>query len=136
MADITVTAAQVGVVFPDEAEIYTAIAGTTITAGAAVFFNTTTGRLALADGSGAGTAIVHGIALNGAGAGQAVSLLKRGHVYGYTLAGDYNSLAYLSDTNTGILGDAAGTVSVVVGRVVPLADSAATKVLYVNAPSW
>lgn len=136
MADITVTAAQVGVVYPDEAEIYTGIAGVAITAGAAVFFNTSTGKLALSDGSGAGTAVVIGIALNSAGAGQAVSVLRKGHVYGFTLAGNYGAACYLSDTDTGILADAAGTVSVVVGRIAALPDSAATKVLFVNAPSW
>lgn len=136
MADIALTAAQIAPVYVGEAEIYTMIAGVAVTAGQAVYQVTTTGLLALSDGSGAGTAIVHGIALETKGIGQAVSVLKRGHVAGFTLAGNYGSSAFLSDTNSGILADAAGTVSVVVGKVIGLPDSAATKVLYVNAPSW
>lgn len=135
MADIALTAARIAAVFPDQAEIVTGIAGATITAGAAVYWDSS-GNLALSDGSAAGTAIVAGIALTGGGAGQAISVLKRGHVYGFTLAGAYHSAVYLSDTDAGILGDAAGTVSVVVGRVVPLPDSSRTKVVYVNTPSW
>jgi len=136
MADIVVTAAQIAPVYVGEAEIYTMIAGVAVTAGQAVYQVTTTGLLALSDGSGAGTALCHGIALETKGIGQAVSVLKRGHVAGYTLAGNYGSSAFLSDTNSGILADAAGTVSVVVGKVIALPDSAATKVLYVNALSW
>ena len=136
MADIVVTDAQIAPVYVGEAEIYTMIAGVAVTAGQAVYQVTTTGLLALSDGSGAGTALCHGIALETKGIGQAVSVLKRGHVAGYTLAGNYGSSAFLSDTNSGILADAAGTVSVVVGKVIALPDSAATKVLYVNALSW
>ena len=136
MADIVVTAAQIAPVYVGEAEIYTMIAGVAVTAGQAVYQVTTTGLLALSDGSGAGTALCHGIALETKGIGQAVSVLKRGHVAGYTLAGNYGSSAFLSDTNSGILADAAGTVSVVGGKVIALPDSAATKVLYVNALSW
>ena len=129
MADIVVTAAQV-------AQIYTRIAGVAITAGKPVYQVAATGLLALSDGSAAGTAVVHGIALETKGIGQAVSVLKRGHCAGFTLAGNYGTAVYLSDTDSGILGDGAGTVSVVVGRVIALPDSAVTKVLYVNAPSW
>lgn len=133
MAVITSTATQVSLVFPQSAEVYDAIAGETITAGQAVYFNSS-GKIIKSNAGASGTAKFAGIALNSASAGQAVSVLVRGHVKGFTLSGAYGSKAYLSDT-AGALADAAGTVSVVVGSVVPLSDSARSKVLYVNS-SW
>ncbi len=132
MADITVTAAKVGVVYPDNAEVYDYLAAEAITAGQAVYMLTAAGTVGVADANVANKQQIRGIALNAAGAGQAVSVLKRGQVYGFTLAGDYDSLAYLSDT-AGKLADAAGTLTVHAGRVVGLPDNSTTKVLYVNA---
>lgn len=131
MSDITVTAAKVGVTFPDKAEIFDFVAAETITAGQAVYV-TSAGKVGVADANASGKQQCRGIALNGGGAGQAISVIKRGHVSGFTLAGAYDSLAYLSDT-AGALADAAGTMSVPVGRVVPLSDASLTKVLYVDA---
>lgn len=128
MADIALTAAKIGRAHPDTDEVFPAIAGAAITAGQVVYFNTTTGKLAVADGSAAGTAQVRGIALNAAAAGEPVTVLKRGFIEGFTLAGDYDSAAYLSDT-AGALADAAGTVAVTVGRVARLGQK---KVLYVD----
>lgn len=136
MADIVVTAAQVAPIYVGEAEIYTMIAGVAVTAGKPVYQVAATGLLALSDGSAAGTAVVHGIALETKGIGQAVSVLKRGHCAGFTFTQNYGTSVFLSDTDSGILADAAGTVSAIVGKVIALPDSAATKVLYVNAPSW
>ena len=132
MADIAVTAAQVAAVFPHSAEIYSFIATEAITAGQPVYF-LSTGKAGVADANASGKQQVRGIALNGAAAGQAVDVLKRGHVAGFTL-GTYNTLAYLSDT-AGSLADAAGTVSAPVGRIVALSDSNLTKALYVDL-SW
>ena len=133
MADITVTAAKVGAVFPANAEIYDCIAAEAITAGQAVYI-TSTGPVGVADANASGKQQCRGIALNGGGAGQAISVLTRGHIYGFTLAGNADSLVYLSDT-AGALADAAGTLEVRVGRVVCLSDANLTKVLYVE-PSW
>lgn len=133
MADITVTAAQVGICDPMKAEVYPFEAAETITAGQAVFVDTN-GKIQLADANASGEQQCAGIALNGGGAGQAIDVLKRGRVYGFTLSGAYFSAAYLSDT-AGALADAAGTLSVPMGRVVPLSDSDKTKVLYVDA-AW
>lgn len=132
MADITVTASQVAVVYPDKAEIVQMIASAAITAGQAVYIVAATGKAGVADANGSGTQQFRGIALNAAAAGGGVSVLKQGHVYGFTLAGNYDSLAYLSDT-AGALADAAGTMTVNVGRVVALPNADATKVLYVAA---
>lgn len=133
MAAIVSTEVQISILFPQRAEIYDAIAGEAITAGQAVYFNSS-GKIIKSNAGAAGTAKFAGIALNTAGAGQAVSVLVRGHIAGYTLSGAYGSKAYLSDT-AGALADAAGTVSVVAGSVVPLSDASRTKVLYVNS-SW
>lgn len=133
MTAIAVTAAQVAVVIPEEAEVYDYIAAATITAGQAVYLVAATGKVDLADANASGKQQFRGIALTGGGAGQAISVLKRGLVYGFTLAGDYDSLAYLSDTAGG-LDDAAGTMTVHVGRVASLTDAGTlTKVLYVDA---
>lgn len=132
MTDITRTKAQVAVVFPDEAEIYDGIAAATIEAGQPLYLVAATGKWGLADANGSGKQQFRGIALNDAGAGQAVSVLKCGTLAGFTLTGDYDSAVYLSDT-VGELADAAGTMEVIVGRVVPLSDASLTKVLFVCA---
>ena len=133
MGDIAVVAAKVGVVFPEEAEIFTGIAGVTITAGQAVYIIVASGILGLADEDADGRALGlrRASPLNGGGAGQAIDVLRKGHVYGFTVSG----LAYalpvsLSNTAGALLDD--GTATGLVGRVEALADSDLTKVLYVD----
>jgi hypothetical protein len=130
MADITVTAAKVALVNPDKAEVIDMIAAEALTAGQAVYL-TATGKAGLADANAAGKQQCRGIALKKAAAGEVVSVLVKGMAYGFTLAGNYDTSVYLSD-NAGALADAAGTMTVVVGRVFPLTDKDLTKVLYVN----
>lgn len=133
MSDITVTAAKVGVVYPEKAEIFDGIAGATITAGQALYFDSTAGTLKLADANGSGTLQFRGIALNGGGAGQAISVLKEGHCYGFTVtSASYDAALYLSNT-AGALADSAGGTSINCGRVVALPDSSLTKVVYIEA---
>jgi hypothetical protein len=134
MADITRTAAQIAVLFPDEAEIYSFVAYETIAKGNPVYL-TSAGTVGVADANGSGTDTFFGIALEAGGAGQAISVLKRGHITGYTLSGAYGSAAYVSNT-AGELADSAGSTSLVVGHVVPTSDPAYTKALYVNALAW
>ena len=132
-ADLVVTAAQVAVVDPGAAEIYDFVAGATITAGQAVYL-ASTGKVGLADANGTGTRQFRGIALNGAGAGGAVSVLKRGRVHGFTISAlAYDAIAYLSDTVGALNDTASSTLTVHCGRVVALSDSDLTKVLYVEA---
>jgi hypothetical protein len=138
MADLTLTAAQIAPVFPLNSldETYDMVAGVSITAGQAIRQNTSSGKAALADanaGSGAEKAI--GLSLNAAGAGQGVSFIQRGKVYGFDLSGlAYGALVYLSDT-AGALADAPSTTnSVPVGRVVALSNSDLTKVLELDFP--
>lgn len=131
MADLTVTKAQVSPVFPGLAEIYDYIAAVAITAGQAVYVNSS-GKVDLVSGSAVGTAKIRGIALNDAGIGQAVSVLKKGAIYGFTISGlAYDATVYVSNT-TGALADAAGTNSCVAGKVMPLTDKDITKVLYIT----
>lgn len=131
MADITVIAAKVSVSNPHHAIIKNMIAAVAITAGQIVYQDSA-GKADLADGSAAGTAQIHGIALRGAGIGQAVPVLEYGMVEGFAITGlAYDARVFVSDT-AGSLADAAGTVSVIVGRVVGLTDGALTKVLEVN----
>ena len=130
MTDITVTAAQVGLVDPIKAKVRSYIAGATITKGQAVYIDPTTGKVNLADANGSGTLQFRGIALNGGAAGQAIDVCEEGLLYGFTLAGNYDSLVYLSNT-AGALADAGGGTTVVCGRVAPLADRSITKVLHV-----
>lgn len=142
MSDITVTAAKVAAVFEKfgKAEIYSHVAGATITKGDAVYIAVTTGLVHPTDanvGEGSQECQFRGIALTAGGAGQAIDVLMHGCVEGFTLSGNYDSLVYLSD-NAGMLADAAsGTNSVIVGRVYPLSDRIAStgypnKVLFVD----
>jgi hypothetical protein len=133
MALVTYTGAQVAPVFPDQAEVYPALAGTAIVLGAAYNFNTTTGRLAAVV---AGTVPFHGIAMKAAGVGQATDLLIRGHVAGFNLTNVvYGGTVYAGGT-AGEYSDAPIGGTVPVGICVPLSDSDRTKVLYVKAQSW
>jgi hypothetical protein len=132
MADIAVTASKVAILFPEKAEIIDLIAAEAITVGQAVYI-TTAGKAAVADANAAGKQQFRGIALTAAAAGRAVSVLKKGHVAGFTVSGLNGDVAvYLSDT-AGALADATGTMTVICGRVQCLTDNAMTKVVYINA---
>lgn len=133
MAAITVTAAHVGPIYPENAEIYDVIAAEAVTAGAAGYQVAASGKFGIADANAAGKEQFRGIFLMKKGANQAVSILKRGHVGGFDVSGmDYDDPVYLSDT-AGALDTAPGTLEVVVGRVVALPDANRTKVIYIDA---
>jgi hypothetical protein len=133
MAAVTYTAAQVSPVYPAQSEIYDYIAAAAITQGQPVYI-TTAGKVNLADANAASPANrFRGIALNNASAGQAVSVLVKGAVYGFTLSGlAYDAAVYISDTVGTYDDTASGTTSLAVGKVMPLADKDITKVLYVT----
>lgn len=130
MADIALTAAQVRPIDPVESEIIDLIASVAITKGQVVYIDTA-GKAAIADGSAAGTAQARGIALESVGAGQVVSVLKRGRLAGFTVSGlNGDARLYLSAT-AGALADAAAVVAVTCGRVVVMNDGPTlTKVAY------
>lgn len=124
MADLTITVAG-ETKFP---KIFTLIAAEAIAKGDAVRLDTSTGKITLANASSAAEARMFGIALNAATlAGQRVSVLTEGVIdVGDALSAlTYDDDVFLSNTD-GQLADAAGTVSVVVGKVIPS---------FVNGPS-
>lgn len=132
MADIALTAAQIHAIDPTQAEIYNFVAAEAITQGQAVYF-VTTGTVGVADANAAGKQQCRGIALNAAAAGQAVSVLKKGRCAGFTVSSvNCGAGLYLSDT-AGALADAAGTLEVPVGSVVPMSDKDKTRVAYIDA---
>jgi predicted RecA/RadA family phage recombinase len=131
MAAIALTAAQVGLVDPLNASVKSYIAGATITKGQVVAL-ATDGTIDPADASSGGGYLfeqVVGVALVGGGAGQAIDVVRKGEVYGFTVSGmDSGDLVYVSNT-AGSLDTAAGDVTVIVGRIAPLADKSATEVI-------
>lgn len=100
--------------------------------------STGAGQWVNADANGAGhLATVAAIALKTVTAGQALTGMKRGILEGFNLTSqNYFAPIYVSDT-VGILGDAAGTATLQVGRVIPASAHppitvAADKLLYVD----
>lgn len=132
MPDIALNSKQIAVVFPQMAELYDGVAGTAITAGQPVYVNAN-GRYLPASAAGTATNNVRGVALTDATAGQGFTFVKRGHVFGFTLgtALAYGAPLYLSN-GAGSVADGAGSTSVILGRIEPLADSAFTRVLFVD----
>lgn len=95
-----------------------------ITAGQAVRIDTTSGKFTLAKGTEAGEARIYGIAVKTTAAGMPVTAIRKGVLEGYNLSGDaYDAPVYLSDTD-GTLAQGNGTVTVVVGRVIPATAAA------------
>lgn len=116
MADIAVaTAGKIHIV--ESIQQKTLVATETIVAGAPVRIHTD-GKWTNANGTSAGEARVWGIATASAAAGVPVTAVRRGILDGFTFSQAFDAAIYLSDTD-GRLADAAGTVSTVVGRVVP-----------------
>lgn len=134
MAVIAVTGDRVSPLFINEAEIFNATCGVAITRGQLVYFDAN-GRVVLSNGGASPTAKLAGIALQAGSLGQVISIIKRGHVAGFTISQAYGALGYVSNT-AGALDDAVGTVTKIAGVVVPLSDAARTKVFYVNADQW
>ena len=117
MANIALTTAdKIEVV--ESREQHTAPAAEAITAGAPVRFDTSLGTFTPANGTTAAEARVYGIATKTVGAGQALTAIRQGVLDGFVLTGvAYDGALYLSDTD-GRIADAAGTVPIVLGRVI------------------
>lgn len=117
MANIAVaTAGKIHVV--SSIQQLTVPAAEAIVAGAPVRIDTTAGTFTNANGTTSGEARVYGIATASVAAGEPVTAIKRGILDGFTFTQAYDAAIYVSDTD-GRLGDTAGTVSTVVGRVIP-----------------
>lgn len=139
MADLTLTAANVS---PTNSEYDSRpyIAAVDVTPGQFVYLNTS-GKLDLARANAAGTTRAKGMVMATAKAGQPVSVLWEGPVYGFSLSGlAYGAAVWLSAATAGALADAApattGQFVVPVGRVdcVTEAGSTPTKVLMIDIP--
>lgn len=105
-----------------------------IVAGAPVRIHTD-GKFTNANGTSAGEARIYGIATVTAAAGEPVTAIRRGVLDGFTFSQAYDAAIYVADTD-GRIGDAAGTVSTVIGRVIPAwsqrTGTAADKILSVE----
>lgn len=129
MTAIAVTTAKVaGNIFTQTRSYKAAVA---ITAGEAVY-KLADGTVGLADANDAGKQQFRGIALETRGAGEAILVAIFGPVEGFTFTQDVDSLIYLSDA-VGALADAAGTLTVPVGRVEMRDDG--TKFLWIDV-NW
>lgn len=129
MGDIAVTAAKVAPVYPDKAEIWPAIAGETITAGQVVHIDSSGNAMLADEDQDAAHSFVWGVALQGGAAGQAIDILRRGHVYGFTVSSLAHALPVSLSNTHGALLDTGATTNIV-ARVVPLPDNDRTKVLF------
>jgi hypothetical protein len=89
-----------------------------VLAGATVKINVTTGKFTNSNGTSAAEARTYGIADRSAQAGETITALAKGTMDGFTFTQAYDAAIYQSDTD-GLMADAAGTTSKVIGRVVP-----------------
>ncbi len=128
MTDLTITKCrQVEVI-----QQFTGPAVEAIAIGQRCRFDASTGKIALGNGSTAAEARRGGIATHAAAIGEAVTIINQGTVdVGEALASlNFGALVYVSDTDGGFA-DAAGTVSVIAGQVIPLwVSPTADKVLW------
>lgn len=114
----------------------TQVAAEAIVAGAPVRIDTANGKFTNANATDAAEARIYGIAKATVAAGEPVTAIRKGVLDGFTLDSlAWDAAIYLSDTD-GRLADAAGTTSVVVGRVIgansqPL-GTAVDKLLFVD----
>lgn len=119
MANVAVTASKVAPVFtdPGHVEMYQVEVGETVTKGQALCWDTD-GQLILADGDAAALDEPWAIALQAGVAGQVISVLHKGHCYGFTVAAiNTGVLITLTDTPGTMETAGAGEVC---GRVVAL----------------
>lgn len=134
MADLAITAADVRIVKMYEM-LEDGPANEALNAGEPVRVDATTGKYTPGNGTTTTENAVRGIAVNTADyANATITPMKRGILdVGDALSGlGYGATVYLSDTD-GTLADAAGTVSTVVGYVIPAwGNTTADKLLLVN----
>ena len=95
----------------------TLVAAEAILAGAPVRIDTA-GKFTNANGTTTTENRVWGIATKTVAAGGALTAIRNGVLDGFTFSQAYDAIIYLSDTD-GRLGDTAGTVSTIIGRVIP-----------------
>lgn len=123
MADLSIASTDVaGANLIDSDKLTLPAESADLAAGDMVRINTSTGKFTKANGTTAAEARVYGMLINSASkVNDGVTAVRRGLVgVGAALSAlAYDADVYLSDTD-GVLGTSAGTVSKVVGRVVPV----------------
>jgi hypothetical protein len=125
MADLTITAASVAKSGTNTTE--TGVAGATITAGQAVYLDSTTNTYKLTDCNLAGAKDFRGIALDGASSGQPLTVLTGGDItIGATMTA---GLAYYASATAGGICPYADLVST--DAVIFIGHSHSTTVLHV-----
>lgn len=130
MADLTIVSTEIRPVRIGDEHMHTAPAGEAIVAGQYIRWSTA-GKFELGNATAAGEVGDGFIALKSAAIGETVTGLKGPCLLdvGDALSGiAYGVSVFLSDTD-GTLADAAGTVSTVVGKVVPGWAGSAKKLL-------
>lgn len=131
MTDLALTAAQIALTKPQEAEVGFAICAAAVTAGQSLFVDTD-GKIDLADANVSGAQQTRALALEAGAIGQSINILFRGRVYGFTITQAYDAPIFQSDT-AGALADAAGTMTVPVGIIEAVSDDPTlTKLLFFN----
>lgn len=138
MAAVAVTTAgELDIVEAPPGGIHTGIANVAIAAGQLMHQDGTTGKWVLSDASTAAGIAGSYIATRSAPAGGQLTGMRNGVLRGFTLAGDYGSAVYASDT-AGALDDAAGAsalqVGMVIGQFGELRAVAPAKLLLVDIP--
>lgn len=134
MADLSVVAAQISPVFPDfgHCEIYNVVLAEAVTKGQ-ILYQTTSGTFGVATAGTGAKDEPRGVALEAGAAGQVISMLVRGMLYGVTLTGlNADALLYLSASAGGLF--ATDIVAEKVGRIWSLNDPSKTKVVFVDCP--
>jgi hypothetical protein len=107
-----------------------------VTAGDLLRIDVTTGHFTRSNGSSAGEADTFGVATRTVKNGMPVTAIRKGVLAGFNLAAQgYSATLYASNTD-GKIADAAGTVSKVVGKVIPvwgqLLGASPDKLLFVD----
>jgi len=123
MADLSITSADVAPVSGPGSGFHEQVTGPaaeTVTAGQYVRLNVTSGTIELGKATSAAEARQGGICILGAGANETTTFVRKGYLdVGNALSAlTYDDDVYLSNTD-GTLADAAGSVSLIVGTVVP-----------------
>jgi hypothetical protein len=115
---------------------HTLPAAVAITAGQGVFVNSA-GKFALASGATVGARGFFGVATRTCAAGEACTALRRGIMDGWDLSAlAHDAPVFVSNTD-GALDSAAGTLSIQIGRVLPVwgeALGSVSRVLWVEPP--
>lgn len=131
MATVSYTTEQVALLDPALAEVYDFLAAEVLQPGDAVALDAN-GRAAKASANTAGVDNFLGIVVKVQG--KAVSVLKKGRVAGFAVDSlAYGAQVYVADTAGTLADTASASKTILAGRVVPVADDARTKVLYIDA---